>query len=65
MVDTVEEVKAVVAYLTGHMRDLNEAKDGTATYSNLLKGSEARASYLDGFFLVTGLNLSVAAFGVA
>ena len=65
MVDTVEEVKAVVAYLTGHTRDLNEAEDGTATYANLPRGSEARASYLDGFSLVTGMNLAVAAFGVA
>ena len=65
VVDTAGEAEAVAEYLLGHMHDSNEEEDGTARYNNLERGSEERASYLDGFSLVTGLNLAVTAFGVA
>ncbi len=61
VVDTAKEATAVAEYLLGHMH----GEDGTDTYENLPRGSEERASYLDGFSLVTGLNLAVTAFGVA
>ncbi len=61
VVDTAEEAAAVAEYLLGHIH----GEDGTDTYGNLPRGSEERASYLDGFTLVTGLNLAVTAFGVA
>ena len=61
VVDTAEEAAAVAEYLLGHMH----GEEGTDTYGNLPRGSEERASYLDGFTLVTGLNLAVTAFGVA
>ena len=61
VVDTAEEAAAVAEYLLGHMH----GEDGTDTYGNLPRGSDERASYLDGFTLVTGLNLAVTAFGVA
>jgi len=64
VVDTAGEAAAVAEYLLGHLHDTGGA-DGTATYANLERGSEERASYLDGFTLVTGLNLAVTAFGVA
>jgi len=61
VVDTAEEAAAVAEYLLGHIH----GEDGTDTYGNLPRGSEERASYLDGFSLVTGLNLAVMGFGVA
>ncbi len=61
VVDTAEEATAVANYLLGHIH----GEDGTDTYGSLPRGSEERASYLDGFTLVTGLNLAVTAFGVA
>ena len=61
VVDTAKEATAVADYLLGHIH----GEDGTDTYGNLPRGSEERASYLDGFTLVTGLNLAVTAFGVA
>ncbi len=61
VVDTAKEATAVANYLLGHIH----GEDGTDTYGNLPRGSEERASYLDGFSLVTGLNLAVTAFGVA
>ncbi len=61
VVDTAEEATAVANYLLGHIH----GEDGTDTYGNLERGSDERASYLDGFTLVTGLNLAVTAFGVA
>lgn len=61
VVDTAEEAAAVAEYLLGHMH----GEDGTDTYGNLPRGSDERASYLDGFSLVTGLNLAVMGFGVA
>ncbi len=61
VVDTAEEAAAVAEYLLGHIH----GEDGTDTYGSLPRGSEERASYLDGFTLVTGLNLAVTAFGVA
>ena len=61
VVDTAKEATAVANYLLGHIH----GEDGTDTYGNLPRGSEERASYLDGFTLVTGLNLAVTAFGVA
>ncbi len=64
VVDTAGEAAAVAEYLLGHLHDTGGA-DGTATYANLERGSEERASYLDGFSLVTGLNLAVMGFGVA
>ncbi len=64
VVDTAEEATAVANYLLGHIHDIGES-GGTSTYGNLERGSEERATYLDGFSLVTGLNLAVMAFGVA
>ncbi len=64
VVDTADEAAAVAEYLLGHIHDTGDS-GGTSTYANLERGSEERASYLDGFSLVTGLNLAVAAFGVA
>jgi hypothetical protein len=64
VVDTAGEAEAVVEYLLGHLHDIGET-DGTTTYANLERGSEERATYLDGFSLVTGLNLAVMGFGVA
>ncbi len=64
VVDTAKEAAAVAEYLTGHIRDLGDS-GGTSTYGNLPRGSEERATYLDGFTLITGLNLAVMGFGVA
>lgn len=64
VVDTAEEAAAVAEYLLGHIHDLGES-GGTSTYGNLERGSEDRATYLDGFTLVMGLNLAVMGFGVA
>ena len=61
VVDTAEEAAAVAEYLLGHIH----GEDGDTTYATTERGSEERASYLDGFTLVTGLNLAVTAFGVA
>ncbi len=61
VVDTAEEATAVADYLLGHMH----GDDGNDRYNNLERGSDERASYLDGFSLVTGLNLAVMGFGVA
>ncbi len=60
VVDTAEEAAAVAEYLLGHMR----GEDGKTTYRTTERGSDERASYLDGFSLVTGLNLAVMGFGV-
>ena len=60
VVDTAAEATAVAEYILSHMHGEN----GTDRYSNLPRGSEERASYLDGFALVTGLNLAVMGFGV-
>ncbi len=64
VVDTAKEATAVAEYLLGHMHN-TISEDGTDRYNNLPRGSEERASYLDGLSLVTGLNLAVASFGVA
>ncbi len=64
VVDTAAEATAVADYLLGHIRDIGES-NGTSTYANLERGSDERATYLDGFSLVTGLNLAVMGFGVA
>ncbi len=64
VVDTAEEATAVANYLLGHIHDIGDS-GGTSTYGNLERGSEERATYLDGFALVTGLNLAVMGFGVA
>jgi hypothetical protein len=64
VVDTAGEAEVVVEYLLGHLHHIGET-DGTTTYANLERGSEERATYLDGFSLVTGLNLAVMGFGVA
>ena len=64
VVDTAKEATAVADYLLGHMHN-TISEDGTDRYNNLPRGSEERASYLDGFSLVTGLNLAVMGFGVA
>ena len=64
VVDTAKEATAVADYLLGHMHN-TISEDGTDRYNNLPRDSEERASYLDGFSLVTGLNLAVTAFGVA
>ena len=64
VVDTAEEAAAVAEYLTGHLHDIGDS-GGTTTYGNLERGSDDRATYLDGFSLVTGLNLAVMGFGVA
>ncbi len=61
VVDTAKEATAVAEYLLGHMH----GDDGNDRYNTLERGSDERASYLDGFSLVTGLNLAVTAFGVA
>ena len=61
VVDTAEEAAAVAEYLLGHMH----GEDGNDRYNTLPRGSEERASYLDGLTLVTSLNLAVTAFGVA
>ncbi len=61
VVDTAAEATAVADYLLSHMH----GEDGNDRYNNLERGSDERASYLDGFSLVTGLNLAVTAFGVA
>ncbi len=61
VVDTAKEAAAVAEYLLGHMY----GDDGNDRYNTLERGSDERASYLDGFSLVTGLNLAVTAFGVA
>ncbi len=64
VVDTAEEATTVANYLLSHIHDIGDS-GGTSTYGNLERGSDERASYLDGFSLVTGLNLAVTAFGVA
>ncbi len=61
VVDTAKEATAVADYLLGHMH----GDDGNDRYNTLERGSDERASYLDGFSLVTGLNLAVMGFGVA
>ncbi len=61
VVDTATEATAVANYLLSHMH----GDDGNDRYNTLERGSDERASYLDGFSLVTGLNLAVTAFGVA
>lgn len=61
VVDTAKEATAVADYLLGHMH----GEDGNDRYNTLERGSDERASYLDGFSLVTGLNLAVMGFGVA
>lgn len=61
VVDTAAEAQAVADYILGHMHGEN----GTDRYNNLPRGSEERASYLDGLSLVTSLNLAIAGFGVA
>ena len=61
VVDTAKEATAVAEYLLGHMH----GDDGNDRYNTLERGSDERASYLDGFSLVTGLNLAVMGFGVA
>ncbi len=60
VVDTAKEATAVADYLLGHMH----GDDGNDRYNTLPRDSEERASYLDGFTLVTGLNLAVLSFGV-
>ncbi len=64
VVDTASEAAVVVEYLIEHLHDIGES-GGTSTYGNLERGSDERATYLDGFTLVTGLNLAITAFGVA
>jgi len=61
VVDTAKEATAVAEYLLSHMR----GDDGNDRYNTLERGSDERASYLDGLTLVTSLNLAVAGFGVA
>ncbi len=61
VVDTAKEATAVAEYLLSHMH----GDDGNDRYNTLDGGSDGRASYLDGFSLVTGLNLAVMGFGVA
>ncbi len=61
VVDTAKEAAVVAEYLLGHMR----GDDGNDRYNTLERGSDERASYLDGMGLVTALNLAVASFGVA
>jgi len=61
VVDTAKEAAAVADYLLGHLH----GEDGKTTYDTTERGSDERASYLDGFSLVTGLNLAVMGFGVA
>ena len=57
----LEKQRLVAEYLLGHLH----GEDGKTTYATTERGSDERASYLDGFSLVTGMNLAVAAFGVA
>jgi len=61
VVDTAGEAAAVAEYLTGHLH----GEDGKTTYATTERGSDERTTYLDGFSLVTGLNLAVMGFGVA
>ncbi len=61
VVDTAKEATAVAEYLLRHIH----GEDGKTTSATTERGSEERASYLDGFSLVTGLNLAVMGFGVA
>ena len=59
VIDTASEVLAVSEYLEGHLRE------NYGTYGDTERGSDERASYLDGTTLRNSLNLAVSSFGVA
>ena len=58
VIDTASEALAASEYLEGHLRE------SYGTYGDTERGSDDRATYLDGTTLRNSLNLAVLSFGV-
>lgn len=58
IVDTTEEAEAAAATITQHLRE------SYGSYADTTRGSEERATYLDGLTLVNSLNQAVIGFSV-
>ncbi len=58
MVDTLEEAQVAAETITQHLRERY------GTYADTARGSEERATYLDGLTLINSLNLAAMSFGM-